>query len=461
MSPSSTRVAADAVQTSIPVGRHTGTSSGLGSQPLYVWFFLLGLAGNLLSGQSHHLGLPISPDRVFLPLAIFLLAMDPNRPRLRARNVHWLMLAFVAWTIVSMVWHGNLTNSVAGFALLDRTILPFLMFIVGPMIFSDRERRDLLLKVLTVIGLYLGVTAVLEQVAPGLVFPRYIVNEQIGLQFGRARGPFAGSEAMATSLALCAGAAGMLVSRRLRGWSQLGFVVAPLALFGVVLAITRSVWVGVAVGLLVALVLEPGLRRWLPAMVAGVVAAALAIVTLLPQVLDNLTERTGEALPVYDRLSSNAAALRLLGDLPLTGIGWRRFYPYGSEWARQSDTLPMNNAVIEVHNVVLSRASELGIPAVLVFIAIMALGPVRSFLRGRNLPATSELRGWSILSAFVFTVWFVASMFGPMASPFPNLVTWLFAGVATPDDVGTAPTGAAGHRAEMDASLPERREGAP
>lgn len=443
------------------------------TQPrVYVVVMILGLAANLLSGHSHRLGLPISPDRILIPLALILLWRDPNRTRARWGAVAALMAVFVAWTLASMIWHGDLMTRSTQFALLDRTVMPFLMFLVGPLVFSTAARRDLLLKGLTVMGLYLSVTAVLELFLPQLVFPRYIVDPEVGMHFGRARGPFAGAEAMAMTLAVCMGAALLLVGRQIRRWSTLGLVVAPLALFGVVLTGTRSAWLGVVAGIVIALVLSPSLRRWIPAMLVAGASAVVAATIFLPSLVQSVFERSTANGPIYDRLSSNAAAFRVLGDLPLTGIGWRRFYPHGAEWARQSDSLPMNNAVIEVHSVILSRAAELGLPAVVVFLLIIVLGPVRSALPARPIPGHPDLPGWRVLSGYVVAVWLIAGLFGPLSNPMPNYSVWLIAGVASwglitwaasepkPVTVGPADGAATGHAVASSAVERRRRAGA-
>lgn len=398
--------------------------------PLAVMLFCLGLMSNLFSSHSHRIGIPVSPDRLLIPLALLLLLFDARRPRARWGVLGALMLLLVAWTLASMSWYGNLFSSTHLFALLDRMLIPLLLFLAGPLLFRDAERRDVLLKTFAIIGLYLGVTAVLETVAPALVFPRYIMDPQVGLHFGRARGPFAGSEGMAIASAICAGAAVLLASRRLRGWTRLALVVAVLDIFAVVLTTTRSAWLGVAAGVLVALVLSPALRRWIPHMVGAAVAATAAVLALMPTLVESIFERSSSAGPIYDRLASNAAAMRLLEDRPLTGIGWRRFYPEGAEWARQADNVPMNHAIIEVHNVVLSRAAELGLPAALVFIAIILLGPVRAALPAPTSPADADLVGWRVLCGYVVAVWLVSGLFGPVANPFPNYAVWLIAGVA-------------------------------
>lgn len=414
--------------------------------PPYVVLFILGLVANMLSSHSHRLGIPLSPDRILIPLAILLFLLDPRRSKVRWGPVSVLMATFVAWTLVSMIWHGNVLSSSPLFALLDRTIMPFLMFLLGPVIFRDTRSRDLLLKALTVVGLYLGLTAILEQWAPHFVFPQYIVDPNVGIHFGRPRGPFASAEAMAMALAVCAGAALLLKSRNLPRWSALPLVVTLLCFFGVVLTTTRSVWIGVFAGVVVALILSPTLRRWIPAMAAGAVVGFIGVVLYLPSLWDNILERSTTSGPIFDRLSSNAAALRVLEDLPLTGIGWRRFYPHGSDWARQSDSFPLNNAVIEVHNVILSRAVELGLPAMIVFILIIVLGPVRAALPAPPVTGQPDLSGWRVLSGYVVAVWLVAGMFGPLSPPFPNYSVWLIAGVASYALVHRAAEGQAAHR---------------
>lgn len=397
---------------------------------LSVILFCAGLMSNLFSSHSHRLHLPISPDRVLIPAALLLLALDRQRPRGRWGVLGALIVALVSWTLVSMSWYGNLASPTHVFALLDRMLIPLLLFLAAPLLFHDTARRDVLLKTLVIIGLYLGATGILEVVLPQLVLPRYIMDPQVGLHFGRARGPFTGAEAMAISAAVCAGAAAVLVSRRLPRWSELAFGVAVLDLFVVVLTTTRSAWLGVIGGLLVALVLSPALRRWIPQMAALGAAGTAGVLMFMPSLVQSIFERSTSAGPIYDRLSSNAAAMRMLTERPLTGIGWRRFWPEGAEWARQSDSFPMNQAVIEVHNVILSRAAELGLPAATVFIAIILLGPVRAALPARTAKTDADLVGWRVLSGYVVTVWLVAGMFGPVASPFPNYSVWVITGVA-------------------------------
>lgn len=403
-------------------------TGGYRSVPAYVWCLLVGLACDLINGNSEQLRLPVSPDRLFVPLALLLLLLDGRRRRLRWREVHVLMALLVAWTVGSMMWHGNLFQVVAVFALADRMVIPLLLFVTAPLFFDRPHHRDLLLKTLTLLGVYLGVTGILEMVAPALVLPRYIVNPDVGLAYGRARGPFVASDAMGLSAAICAFAGPLLWARvRTTGWRLLAALALVAGLATTALSLTRATWFGAGAGLVVGGLMVPRLRRWIPLAVAAIAGSAVAALVAVPGLADLFTDRLNDQNSVDDRLGSNAAALALLRDRPWTGIGWQRFYPDGADWFRISDDFAMNNVVIEIHNVVLSRAAELGIPAAVVFLAIWAYGPGRTIL----LKPRGDLFGWRAFGAAAFLAWAVTGMLGPLALPFPNYLAWLVVGVAS------------------------------
>lgn len=407
--------------------RRPGDRRGLRAIPAYLWCLLIGLICNLINGNSAQLRLPVSPDRLFIPLALLLLLLDGRRRSLRWCGVHTLMVVLVAWTIGSMMWHGNLLDQVAVFALADRMVIPFLLFVTAPLFFDRPAHRDLLAKTLVLIGVYLGVTGILEMFALDLVFPSYIADPDVGLGFGRARGPFVASDAMGVSAAICGFAGPVLLARVRTGpWRVLAVLALVTGLTTTALSLTRATWFGAAVGLTIGGLMIPRLRRWLPAAFATMAATAIVALLTIPPLAELFADRFGDQNSVDDRLGSNAAALALLHDLPWTGIGWRRFYPAGAEWFRISDDFAMNNVVIEIHNVVLSRAAELGIPAAVVFVGIWLAGPVRASLT----PVQGDLVAWRAFGAAAFVAWAVTGLLGPMALPFPNYVAWLVAGVA-------------------------------
>jgi O-antigen ligase len=403
-------------------------------RPAYLWCFLALLVCNVFSGHWDLLGLPIGLDRLFFGLGLVLLVLDPWawRSPLRVRPVHVAMFALLALVAVSAAGHSTLLSSLGLFAMLDRLIVPFLMFCLAPVVFNTAERRDLLLKTLVFLGLYLGATAILETLQFwSYVWPQYIGNPDVGIQFGRARGPFVASEAMGMACSACA-FAGAVAALRWRGaWRAIAVISVALSSAGVLMSLTRSVWVGTVLGIILAMMRSPRSRRLLPAVLAVTAIVVLVLLVVVPGLSDNVLGRLGTTRSVQDRQNTNAAALRIVEQHPLTGVGWSKFIEVAPDWVRQADSYPVTNVAIEVHNVVLSRAAELGLPGAGLFIACILAGPWRAVMQRRRPGVRGEdLAGWWAISAGVTAVWSVTIMLSPTPYPLPNSLVWLLAGIS-------------------------------
>nr|WP_276612124.1 O-antigen ligase family protein [Kineococcus vitellinus] len=230
------------------------------------------------------------------------------------------------------------------------------------------------------------------------------------------------------SCAACFFAAALAVSRFRGAWRLLSAVVAVLSAGGVLMSLTRSVWVGLVLGSLVAMVTTPALRRYIPAALAGGAAAVAVALAVVPGLQESVLERAGTSRSVLDRYNTNEAALRVVKQEPLTGVGWVKFLDVSADWVRQADTYPITNVNIEVHNVVLGRAAELGVPGAALFVACILLGPVRAVLQREYVDP--ELVGWRAVSTAMTAVWGVTLMLSPVPYPLPNTLTWLLAGIA-------------------------------
>src|SRR4051812_9809028 len=319
----------------------------------------------MLSGNSARLGLPFPPDRILMAAALGLLVLTGGLrdvAALRWRAVHTAMTATVLWTLWSALAHDSLSTSYGSYALLDRIVMPFLLFALAPVLFAEERDRQLLLRTLTVLGIYLGATAVFEVLGPSaLVFPRYILDPTAGILFGRARGPFVEAGADGLVLACCLFAALLSFSRSRGKWRIASAVSAGLASIGVLLSLTRSVWVGTIVGALVVMLIVPTLRRRITALLAGAAATVGTLLLVVPGLATTLTDRLTTERSVYDRQNVNAAALRAIAAHPIDGVGWMQWLGQSTDWVRQADTYPVTTVHIEIHNVVLSRAAELGL----------------------------------------------------------------------------------------------------
>ena len=87
------------------------------------------------------------------------------------------------------------------------------------------------------------------------MFPNYIIDPNVGLHFGRARGPFVEAVADGLSLYMCAVAAAIGLAVWRKPWITLRVRHGHRARggLGILFTLTRAVWIGAAIGTIVAM----------------------------------------------------------------------------------------------------------------------------------------------------------------------------------------------------------------
>jgi O-antigen ligase len=394
--------------------------------------FSLAIVAAVLSGNSQYVGLPIGPDRLLFAYGLVLLAWRRWRGAEEAVPVrfgaaHWALLLAAAYAVVSALWAGTLLQHRGFYALLDRFgLVPFVMFLLAPAIFRTETHRRVLLVALVALGGYLGVTAVGEYLGiRALVYPKYILDPSLGIHFGRARGPFLEAVANGLALGMCGVAAALALSLWRGRWARLaaGSVLA-LCLVGAILTLTRAVWLGAALAAAVTLLWVPELRRFAAPAAVAAAGLALGVVLLVPGLAGKADERAGEQRPLWDRYNTNAAAVRMLAEKPILGVGWDHSRDINVQYLRQAD-YPLTGAGLAIHNVFLSQATELGLLGALLWLVglLLAVGGAIA------LRAPPELEPWRRALAPIAIVWFVAANFGPLGYAFPTLLLWTWAGI--------------------------------
>jgi putative inorganic carbon (hco3(-)) transporter len=399
--------------------------------PLEVVLFLGGLVMSMFAGNSKLIGFPIAPDRLLFGSSLALVLVRASRaprPGTVQRGLLALMLATVAWVIASGLSTRSLLTNYGFFALLDRIVLPFVFFAVAGRVFGDARSRHLLLRVLVLLGLYLGATAFFEVVGPhALVFPTYIVDPEVGIGFGRARGPLLASDGDGLVMVTC-GAAAALACVRWRGvWRIVALAAFLTCALGALLTLTRSIWVGAVLGLVLACVAAPRMRRWLPLILVVLGIGVVTALAVVPGLHEDAASRAASSRSVYDRQNTNAAAVRVIEEHPLTGVGWMRFIDVSEDYVRQSDDYPITNVRIEVHNVVLGRAADLGLPGAALWVLCVLGGPVRAAVR--RVADPPDVEGWRLVLVASLACWLVAIMLSPVPYPLPTFLVWLLGGM--------------------------------
>lgn len=398
------------------------------------WWISAGVALSIFSGRWTNIGFPdaAAPDRLLLAVGLAsLLARSVaqwRRGSFELRAVHLLLAISLAWVVASALSAGTLFTPRGLFGIVDRYgLIPYLLFTVAPLAFATRRQRNILLVVLAATGSYLGITAVLETLGlNGLIFPRYITDPNVGLHPERARGPFAEGVGNGVALYGCAVAA-CVAAATWRGLDKRLFALGIAGLCGlsVLFTLTRSVWLGAVVATIVAMLVAPRLRRYLPAVSLAAVMAVLGALLLVPGLLSLSQERAGNDRSVWDRSNSSYAALRMLAERPLLGHGWDTFREKSPPYFRQRPGYPLTGAGIPVHNVLLSNAVELGLFGALAWGLALLVGVGGAIFR-RGPP---ELYPWRIgLIAFALS-WGAAASLGPLGYAWPNAMLWLWAGI--------------------------------
>lgn len=398
--------------------------------PLAVYCFVLGLVATMFSGHWDGLGLPIGLDRILLPAALALAVLDRRDRWLRLRSAHLAMAALAVLATASYITIGYHAGTESLFTILDRIYIPFLLFTFAPYFLGTPARRLLLLKALTVTGAYLAVTTLLEAAGlHALVLPRYIAEHHANLVLSsdevmRAGGPFLFGEPNGMALAMCGFAAVLLASRTEGLFRLAALVIAPVAFIACIAAMFRSVWLGLALGLVAVALTRWQWSKWIP-VVALVGALGLGVGALVfPTFAEDVTTRASTSRSLWDRVNTNDAAVRIIADKPLTGIGWQQFVHVGGDYVRQGEDVPLTTTTIEVHNVFLARGAEMGVPGFVLFVLTVLLGPVAALMR----PVREDLAAWQLFLLATFTVWFVVSMTSPNPYPLPTFLMWSLAG---------------------------------
>jgi len=387
-----------------------------------------GLVLSVCSGHFGSLHSPIGVDRVVLVAGIGAVIVHELRsptPRLRVRGIDLLLAAIAAYATVSALYAGTLRSNEPFFALLDYLgIIPFLLFWTAPAAFATPRQRRMLLTTLVGLGIYLGATAVLETVGPrALVWPRYILDPSVGLHADRARGPFAEAAADGLAMVFCAIAAAVALAGRPRRWPWPALAIGLCAV-GVVFTLTRQIWLAATIAGAAAMLTERRLRPWLvpAAVVAG--AGVLLIFSVVPGFESRADSRLNSRSPLWDRLNSNAATVRMIGERPLLGFGWGTFPSRGLSYYRLAPDRPLTTVALP-HNVFLANGSELGVLAVLAWVAALAIA-VGNGLRRRGPPELDRWRGGLVAVALA---WLVVANFTPMGYAFCHSLLWLWAGI--------------------------------
>ena len=237
---------------------------------------------------------------------------------------------------------------------------------------------------------------------------------------------------MGFALFACAVASAIMIATRTSPRTRrFAALVLLLCLLGTLFTLTRAVWLGTAVGAIAALAWPRQTRRGLvPAVALGalLVVGAFAVV---PGLQARATKRSNDDGPLWDRRNSNAAALRMFEESPLLGHGWGSFRTESTSYYRQADDYPLT-FVLDVHNVFLANAAELGAlgAGLWLFALLWAIGG--GLALGRSSRGPPDLRLWRYGLLGLAGCYLVVVSSTPTAFVLPTYLLWTWAGLCWP-----------------------------
>jgi O-antigen ligase len=362
---------------------------------------------------------------VLLIVVVLLRSFLQHQPILFVSSATWPMIGLLVLALGSALTQPF--NAQTWSLLASKFLVPFTLFHVAGVAFAgEREQRYFETFALMVLA-YLSVTAIASLLGiTSLVFPRYILDESIGIHADRARGPLLQAVANGVTLNLL-GILALHSYRRGRLRGLVAFMILTALPVAILATMTRAVWLSFAGSVLLLLLLGRG-RRLRRACWCLICAGAFAVLAALsssqsPLVLqDRLQERS----PVEFRMTIYEVSWEMIGEKPLLGWGQNQMPPQIAR--RMSDYRPETYCA---HSSYLEILVEQGLIGLALYgwlvVCLVRLGAKR--MQSSN-PVNRVLdREFHRLWPVFLSVYFVNAVFVVMNYQFVNALLFTIAGI--------------------------------
>jgi len=342
---------------------------------------------------------------------------------LRFERVSWPMIALTAVVLISLV--GRPIDEDTWGVLAAKYLFPFAMFHLAQMVFTE-ERRIRRLEVFALVVLaYLSFTAIVFLLGlHDLVFPKFILDPNLGYHAERARGPFLQAVANGVSLNILV----LLVLHGYRRGSLRGtitLVVLGSVPIAILATMTRAVWLSFAGSLLGLVFLAKNVKARLASIaVVTVAAGGLGIVMTTTQLGGVLGDRFQDSGSVEFRQAVYAGGWKMFLDRPVTGWGFHQMPVALPKYVGE-----LHDRVLYPHNTYLEILVENGLLGLSLYAWLMwelwRLGRRKAHGREARGFLDSFRRWWPILLA----VYWANAAVVVMSYQFVNGILFTVAGI--------------------------------
>ncbi len=424
-----------------------------------IWGGILMARGSLLAGCGVYLilascmggyfmqfdvgGVTLSLDRLFLLALAGAFVMQWRLARTTPKpieRIDFFLLGLLAVLTVSTFLHDWRSTSLHDVPVIQHLIngyfIPFSIYWIARHAVLTKQHVGWLLGLLTVFGVYLALTGIFESLGVwALVWPRYIANPELGLHFGRARGPMLHSVSYGFYLTACLFAA-WIWRERLPKYGQFAvYTLLPLFFAAIYLTKTRTIWLGAASGVGV-LVLGTLNGRTRTLVMGGMLAAGLLVgVTKMDSIVGLQREGTVQDTRKSASMRKSFAYVSWLMflDRPVFGFGFGQFAEEKLAYlGDRSVDLQLESIRAYVHhNTFLSLLTETGVIGLALFLAVYIGWTIHAWRLARCslAPDWAQRQGWLLLAVLSSLFW---QMVGHEITftPLDHSIVFLLAGVA-------------------------------
>lgn len=385
---------------------------------------------------------PLSLDRLLLGGLVLVYVVHRCLGRADPKPVQWrdvamLLLAVVlVYSTFSHNWELDVPRKVSPiWRLVAGFLMPMAVYWIARQSPIDKRTVLTVYAVLTVLGIYLAITALAEVTQQWwLVFPPHIADPRVGIHFGRARGPTLQSQSLGLHLDACLLCVWMW-RRHLGRAGQLALMpLIPLFLAAVVVTYTRCVWIGAVLAATAVLGL-PMPRRWRAAVAGPALIAAMVVVLFQWDRLVHLERPAGAEASrssVDTRRSFMYVSWRMFLDRPLFGLGYGQFQQASRDYLADRTT-DMDLEAIRGqpnHNMFLALLTETGLIGAGLFTAMLAGWAIHAWRTWQDASAPDWVRGQGLMMLGMLGIYLGPAMFFDLTfSPHDQWLTFFLAGL--------------------------------
>ncbi len=348
------------------------------------WIALLLLLQCFIYKEVHsplawELGITITADRlVFVIILIVAISklLSGGLQFTGLGKVAAYMLLFALTCTASSIVSGNaLERGVAGYdrftRLFDFIYVPFLVFLIAKSVPHNQRKLEFLSFAFLLLGAYLAINGAFEHLGlHALVWPKYILDRNVGIQFERTRGPFASSVALGGALLVTFLFYMRSTTHAKGGKLCWAYVMTFLTAAVIYTTNQRSTWLCFALCVTLLVIVKSRMRRvaWLMALLIflGFFAGVASKFSFTGATLFSKRQET-----VDYRWVNYRADLEMIKANPIFGIGWSNFKAEWRKYVRPIAEVDFKELTDGNHNTFLGLLAEVGLVGTLPYLLIL------------------------------------------------------------------------------------------